>query len=104
MTGNFVATAFGFIVGIVMQLVPGLSEKWEAWPWRKVVELAGSFAIAFGAMALVCYASAPLGFECVPLNTWAGIWYCIQAGLAGFGAFGIGEAARMTVGAVRAKR
>ena len=104
MSGNFVSTAFGFLIGIVMQIVPGLNEKWEAWPWRKLVELGSSFVISFAAMALVCYAGAPLGFECVPLNSWAGIWCCIQAGLAGWGAFGIGEAGRVTVGGVIAKR
>ena len=102
MSGNFVSTAFGFLIGIVMQIVPGLNEKWEAWSWRKLVELGSSFVISFAAMALVCYAGAPLGFECIPLNSWAGIWCCIQAGLAGWGAFGIGEAGRVTVGAAKA--
>ena len=101
MDGNFVANGLGLIVGLVIQLVPGLHEKWENWPWRLLVMYGGCFFVAFGSMVLVCYAGAPFGFPCTPLNTWAGIWNCINAGMAAAGFFGIGQAGRATIGAVR---
>ena len=101
MTGNYVADAVGFLVGLVIQLVPGWREKWEKWPYRLLVLFGVCFGVAFASMALVCYASAPLGFDCVPLTSWPGIWACINAGAAAIGFFGIGEMGRVTIGAVK---
>jgi len=101
MTGNYVADAVGFVVGLVIQLVPGWREKWEKWPYRLLVLFVICFGVAFASMALVCYASAPLGFDCVPLTSWPGIWACINAGAAAIGFFGIGEMGRVTIGAVK---
>lgn len=63
MTGEMIALVVGFVVSILLEIIPGLNLLWTSWRWRRATLLGMSLAIPLIAWQLVCRVSLSLPGE-----------------------------------------
>lgn len=83
MTSEFVLAVLGVIISIALEAVPGLSNWWAAWEWKRAAWLVGCFVVAFAAMGLA-YAGAPVGFDPPGPFVWDGLFASVLSAIAAF--------------------
>jgi len=83
MTSKLVSITVGAILSIALEIVPGLSSLWENWAYKRAAWLVGCLVVPLAMMGL-CYAGAPVGFECSGPFIWDGLWAALSAAFAAY--------------------
>ncbi len=83
MTSEVIASLFGVIVSVVLEMLPWLKDKWTKWKWKPLTLFAGMVALSVGVWALACFA----GITLFPKPTDCGINGALKAAGVGVLAF-----------------
>jgi len=82
MTASIIAGIVGAIVSVLLEVVPGLKERWSEWEWKPLT-LFGLFeAVPLVAWALTCFAG--MAIYDVPDCTWQGALAVMSVGFVAF--------------------
>jgi hypothetical protein len=83
MTGEIVSAIVGTVISLALEIVPGLASLWDKWEWKRGATLLLCLAAGFATMGL-CYAGAPVGFECAGPFIWDGLFTAFKASFAAY--------------------
>lgn len=57
MTAEVIATIVGMLVSVLLEVIPGLKDKWSTWEWKRLTLLVGFVLVPVVAWALGCFAN-----------------------------------------------
>lgn len=83
MTQELVATVIGIVVSVMLEVIPGLKDKWSTWQWKRLTLLVGFVLLPVAVWALGCFAGINFVEQNFPCDVQGGL---MAAGL-GFLAF-----------------
>ncbi len=92
MTAEVIATIVGMLVSVLLEVVPGLKDKWSTWKWKRLTLLIGFILVPVVVWALGCYANITFvqnGFTCDVQGGLTAVGLGFLAFVGNQGAFGL---------------